>query len=1078
MRLMRVLRLAAPSACVAALVLVSWPHGVAPIAAAARRVTTPICRIYLDPHDKFTSVGAPVTRSRFGLTTSMSLSTITVNYDAGFNANPQAKTAFQAAVDIWQQQVQSSVPIVIDASFTNFGRSDLLGQAGSSLVDGFANQPRVSTFYPFPLANSLSGQDLGGHFPDPAASHIDAQFNSAASWYFGTDGATPGGSVDFESVVLHELGHGLGFFGSGSVSGGVGTIGSQGLPFIYDAFVQDNAGTSILNYPNSSTQLASALQSNALFWFGSNGVAAAGAGGRPKLYAPATFDPGSSYSHLDDATYPAGTINSLMTHAIGMAESIHTPGPIMLGMFRDMGWTTAAGAGACIYTLSPSTLTVPAAGAASSIQLTAPAGCAWTATSGASFITITGAASGSGTANITVNVQANASASFRSGTVTIGGQTLTVNQNGTGPAFAIDRTSLVFGATNNFVTLPSKTSAQTVRLTQGAGTGTVTWTAASNRPWLTVTPANGTGSGVLTIDVQFVQGLASTQTGTVTVGLTGAGNANTFTITVTLNVVNGTVSAAPFGSFDSPLNGTAGVTGSIAVTGWALDDVEVSRVRIFRDAVAGEPAGFVFVGDATLVDGARSDVVATYPAFPRNTRAGWGYLLLTNFLPNAGNGAFRFTAFVDDVEGHTTMLTGPTISCSNASSIAPFGAIDTPAQGAMVSGTINNFGWTLIRNLAPAARADVPGGATVNVVIDGAVRGTPSGWTSRSDIASLFPTGYANTASSVAVLPIDTTTLSNGVHTIAWGVVATNGQAAGVGSRFFTVSNSGVVLDAAPAGTSPVVSTPRILELPRAAALRIGGAASLEDEVAAAAVDMRPVTGRRGFVLDAPYRTYRMLGGVTTVQSEELDRIELQLGCTAASSCAGYLRTPGGISPLPIGSHLVAASGVFTWQPGVGFLGGYDFTFVRWRGGRAASRQDVRIVLNPKGTGRVGPQIVIDTPTSSVASGFSRKQPILLAGWAADLDSDIDSGVDTVHVWAYPVVDSGTRHGDPIWIGVAAYGGSRPDVAAVYGERFKKSSYGIYVNGLPPGTYDLAVFAYSTVTGGFAPASTVRVTIQ
>jgi hypothetical protein len=34
------------------------------------------------------------------------------------------------------------------------------------------------------------------------------------------------------------------------------------------------------------------------------------------------------------------------------------------------------------------------------------------------------------------------------------------------------------------------------------------------------------------------------------------------------------------------------------------------------------------------------------------------------------------------------------------------------------------------------------------------------------------------------------------------------------------------------------------------------------------------------------------------------------------------------------------------------------------------------------------------------------------------------------------------------------------------------------VQGLASGTYDLAVFAYSTVADGFVPAKTVRVTVK
>ena len=211
-----------------------------------------------------------------------------------------------------------------------------------------------------------------------------------------------------------------------------------------------------------------------------------------------------------------------------------------------------------------------------------------------------------------------------------------------------------------------------------------------------------------------------------------------------------------------------------------------------------------------------------------------------------------------------------------------------------------------------------------------------------------------------------------------------------------------------------------------------------------------------------------------TIQGEEVDRFELHLkGARTASdqggTYTGYMRLGSLIQPLPIGSSLDAASGDFSWQPGVGFVGTYDFVFVRSTDGGSAARQDVRIVLNPKASGRVGPQVTIDTPTPyrNIA------QPFVLAGWAIDLDDETGSGVDAVHVWAYPLAG-----GDPIFLGPASYGGTRPDVASLYGGHFKDSGYSLTVSGLMPGNYDLAVFAWSTITGGFTPARTVRVTVR
>ena len=134
-----------------------------------------------------------------------------------------------------------------------------------------------------------------------------------------------------------------------------------------------------------------------------------------------------------------------------------------------------------------------------------------------------------------------------------------------------------------------------------------------------------------------------------------------------------------------------------------------------------------------------------------------------------------------------------------------------------------------------------------------------------------------------------------------------------------------------------------------------------------------------------------------------------------------------------------------------------------------AARIEVRIVLHAKASGQIGTRVVIDTPRAEqeVDSSF------MLAGWAADLVAAGNTGIGTLHVWAYP-----TSGAAPIFLGTPAYGTARPDVAAVHGEAFRSSGYGLIVRGLPPGQYDLAVFPWSTVSNGFAAASVVRVVVK
>jgi hypothetical protein len=125
--------------------------------------------------------------------------------------------------------------------------------------------------------------------------------------------------------------------------------------------------------------------------------------------------------------------------------------------------------------------------------------------------------------------------------------------------------------------------------------------------------------------------------------------------------------------------------------------------------------------------------------------------------------------------------------------------------------------------------------------------------------------------------------------------------------------------------------------------------------------------------------------------------------------------------------------------------------------------------LQPKGSGTIGPQIVVDTPLwqQDVA------QPFALKGWAADLDAAVGTGISTLHVWAYPL--SG---GPPLFLGSPVYGSARPDVVVAHGEQFADSGFSLFVQGLPHGNYDLAVFAWSEATGDFLPARTVRVTVR
>ena len=299
-------------------------------------------------------------------------------------------------------------------------------------------------------------------------------------------------------------------------------------------------------------------------------------------------------------------------------------------------------------------------------------------------------------------------------------------------------------------------------------------------PGVTINSVTRTSNTTATVNISTVNATAGAKTITM-INPDGQSAASGAIFRVTVNV------APPVGFIDTPANNTT-ARGELGVTGWALDDGGLAFVDILRSPVGAEPpGGLVFLGRASFVRGARPDVAAAFPDMPDNDNAGWGFMILTNMLPNQGNGTFDLHAIATDLGGAQTLLGTRRIVAANSASSFPFGTIDTPGQGATVSGTIVNFGWAL----APTGRQIPISGNTIDVYIDGVFRGHPVYNQVRADIASLFPGLYNTTGGRGAVgyFIIDTTTLSNGLHTISWVIIDDIGQASGVGSRYFRVQN-------------------------------------------------------------------------------------------------------------------------------------------------------------------------------------------------------------------------------------------------------------------------------------------------
>ncbi len=257
-----------------------------------------------------------------------------------FPADNQAKNAFQFAVDIWETQLASSVPIRLRAQWASLDPG-VLGQAiwGTAHAN-FDGAQHNNTFYPVALAEKIAGQELNpSDEPD-----VVATFSSTTDWYYGTDGNTPTGKMDLVTVVLHEIAHGLGFTDTYNGESSQGSVGLENggvrVPFVYDLYIENEAGQNLFSqFDSPSVALKDQLVSDQLFL--NSPLIVASEETRPKIYAPSAFDAGSSIAHLDEETFiTPGDANKLMTPQISRGESIHSLGSIVLELFSDMGWVS------------------------------------------------------------------------------------------------------------------------------------------------------------------------------------------------------------------------------------------------------------------------------------------------------------------------------------------------------------------------------------------------------------------------------------------------------------------------------------------------------------------------------------------------------------------------------------------------------------------------------------------------------------------------------------------------------------------------------------------------------------------
>lgn len=267
--------------------------------------------------------------------------------NTGSTRGQQRLNVFNYAAAIWGAFLDTSVPINVSSKFDPLTCSSggaVLGSAGAAAgYRDFSGAEWTGTWYHVALANKQAGSDLNG-----SNAEINATFNVSIDsgcltpghrWYYGLDNATPALRTNLLVVLLHEMGHGLGF--ATFANGNTGAL-AAGFPDVWSRFMFDTTTGKFWNDPTMSDaqRAASARSNGGLLWDGPNVKAASSyltsgrdvSTGRVQLYAPTTYQSGSSVSHFSTAASP----NLLMEPSINSGLPID--GDLTRQLLRDVGW--------------------------------------------------------------------------------------------------------------------------------------------------------------------------------------------------------------------------------------------------------------------------------------------------------------------------------------------------------------------------------------------------------------------------------------------------------------------------------------------------------------------------------------------------------------------------------------------------------------------------------------------------------------------------------------------------------------------------------------------------------------------
>jgi hypothetical protein len=228
------------------------------------------------------------------------------------------------------------------------------------------------------------------------------------------------------------------------------------------------------------------------------------------------------------------------------------------------------------------------------------------------------------------------------------------------------------------------------------------------------------------------------------------------------------------GSLDSP-DPNQVQTGEIFVRGFVLDPALVQHVDLFVDGT--------FLSSA-LTDQPRIDVVEAFPNYPGIHSVKPGFV--TGFLASRfSNGPHALFVRVFLSDGEVVDVGNRTINIDNSVNQPPFGSVDIPGSDATydAQGSFPVVGWA----------TDTDGIKIVEVKVDGQTLQSAILGDERPDVSNAFP-DLPQALFSGFIANIDTTRLTDGIHTLTVEATDLLGLPRVIGRRVIQVFNSGINL--------------------------------------------------------------------------------------------------------------------------------------------------------------------------------------------------------------------------------------------------------------------------------------------